>query len=265
MLRAAVATVLASGLTLLAAIGCGGAEQANADRTGGCPRIVENAGDLVPDPPDGVSLCPAGVCNYQSQEGCGAGTACAPVQVPGEAAVEPGCVRAGTRATGDTCDADNPCEPGNFCVNSNEGSYCRKMCCGGDWSACDDGQSCFRPLQLLVMGVTVPAEVSLCFDVGTCDVLSSATCDVQGYDCKMVDPTGQAACIPRSPEKLGEPCSSSAACARGLTCVGEPGDTRCRRLCRAEECGEPACPAAEGICVHFNRDPPFVGECTPGF
>jgi hypothetical protein len=265
VLRAAVATVLASGLTLLGAAGCGSAEQADAGSPGGCPRIVENAGDVVPDPPDGASLCPAGVCNYQNQEGCAGDTACSPVQVPGEAAVEPGCVRAGTRETGESCDADNPCLAGNFCVNSSEGSYCRKMCCGDDWSACGEGQSCFRPLNLLVMGETVPAGVSLCFDIGTCDVLSSATCDVQGYDCKMVDPTGQAACIPRSPEKLGERCSSASACARGLTCVGEPGDTRCRRLCRAEECGEPSCPASEGVCVHFNRDPPFVGECTPGF
>jgi hypothetical protein len=26
--------------------------------------------------------------------------------------------------------------------------------------------------------------------------------------------------------------------------------------------GEPACKEGEGICVHFNRDPPGVGECT---
>jgi hypothetical protein len=27
--------------------------------------------------------------------------------------------------------------------------------------------------------------------------------------------------------------------------------------------GEPFCQEGEGICVHYNRDPQGVGECTP--
>ena len=38
----------------------------------------------------------------------------------------------------------------------------------------------------------------------------------------------------------------------------------CRRLCKAVEGGgEPSCKEGEGVCVHFHRDPPGVGECTP--
>jgi len=246
----------------LVAVGCGAPETADVGVPGdSCPRIVENGGDVIPDPPDGVAACPPGDCNYQSQEGCSDDTTCQPTRVAGTTDLVPSCVPAGTRGTGDTCDATNPCVRGHFCAQG----YCRKLCCGQDWSACDEGESCFRSLSLRLDNDVVDSGAWLCFPINTCDVLTSATCDPQGYDCKVVDPRGLEACIPPSPEQLGEPCSSANACARGLTCVGDPGEARCRRLCRAEECGEPSCPEEEGVCVHFNRNPPLVGECTPGF
>ena len=59
---------------------CGSADSATDIPGGdGCGRIVEDGGDMIPNPPDGASLCPMGACNYQSQEGCAAGTACRPV------------------------------------------------------------------------------------------------------------------------------------------------------------------------------------------
>jgi hypothetical protein len=263
VLRALGASTLLSAGMFVVAVGCGAPEQADVGVGGEeCGQIVEDGGDAIPPPPDGEMLCPAGACNYQSQEGCADDMTCQPIRVAGTTTIEPGCVPFGTRGTGDTCDPTNPCERGHFCANG----YCRKLCCGQDWSACDDGESCFRSLLLSVDGDAVDSGAWLCFPVDTCDVLTSAACDTQtGFDCKMVDPRGSEACIPRSPEELGEPCSSSNACGRGLTCVGDPGAARCRRLCRAEECGTPACPASEGVCVHFNRDPPGVGECTPGF
>jgi hypothetical protein len=259
MLRALGASTLLAVGVFVATVGCGTPEQADVGKGESCPRIVENAGDVIPAPPDGASLCPDGPCNYQTQEGCADDMSCLPTRMTGSTTVQPACIAAGTRTRGDTCDPNNPCERGHFCANG----YCRKLCCGQDWSACDEGESCFRSLLLQVDGEIVDSGAWLCFPVDTCDVLTSRACDSQGFDCKMVDPRGKEACIPPSGEQLGEPCSSANACARGLTCVGEPGDTRCRRLCRAEECGEPSCPSSEGYCVHFNRNPPLVGECTP--
>lgn len=237
---------------------CGAPESADDGSRGKvCGRVVLDGGDAIPDPPDGASLCPAGACNYQTQEGCSDDTTCQPYFTNGGDGFEATCLPAGDRAGGDACDADNPCARGYACA----GGTCRKLCCGRDWSACDAGESCFRELQLRIDGEPVATGAWLCFPIDTCNVLDSEACSGGAPDCKIVDPTGNEACIPPSPEQLFEPCSGPSVCARGLTCVGG----FCRRLCAAEQCGEPSCPPSEGACVHFNRNPPGVGECTPGW
>jgi hypothetical protein len=258
MLRAIRAAALLVVLGLAAS--CGEQEGADVGEVG-CGEVVANAGDTIPDPPDGAALCPAGVCNYQTQEGCDSDSGCQPYWTADRLGVEAACLPAGERTPGQTCNDQLRCTRGATCA----GGYCRKLCCGQDWSACDAGESCFRSYALaLADGTIEDTGAWLCFPVDTCSVLRTDQC-AQGEDCKMVDPTGSQACVPKSPEQLHEPCSSDGACAAGLTCVGDPGEATCRLLCRAEECGEPACPAAEGTCVHFNRDPDGVGECTPGW
>jgi hypothetical protein len=248
-------------LVLVLAASCGTPERADTGNGDACPAIVENAGDEIPDPPDGASLCPAGECNYQSQTGCAEDEGCQPYWTDDGLAVEATCLPAGDRGAGETCSSALPCQRGYACA----AGYCRKLCCGRDWSACDEGESCFRTYALqLTSGTIEDSGAYLCFPVGECSVLRTDQC-AAGLDCKMVDPRGSEACVPKSSEQLHEPCSARGACAAGLTCVGEPGQETCRLLCAAEECGEPACPEAEGTCVHFNRDPEGVGECTPGF
>lgn len=256
-----VRTLLAAVLAVPAgfAVGCGsapGGVEPEPEAT--CPEVVEDGGGGIPDPPDGASLCPAGLCNYQTQAGCPDGQACRPSYNADQTGVEPGCQLAGAGQTGEACAEWSDCAAGFLCA----AGQCRRLCCGGDWSACDEGESCIRQLELSVGDATVDGGVDVCFPVGTCDVLDPAACDDQpGRDCKLVDPTGAEACAPSSPERLGEACSGPSVCGRGLTCVGGT----CRRLCRAELCGEPACPEEEGTCVHFDRNPPGVGECTPGW
>jgi hypothetical protein len=138
---------------------------------------------------------------------------------------------------------------------------CRKQCCGGDWSACDEGESCIRSLEVRAGGEVIPAGVDLCFPVGTCDLFDSEGCaDEPGRECKLVDPTGAVACSPVSSVKLGDACAPPEVCSQGLSCVGG----FCVKLCAWQACGEPACSEAEGTCVHFERNPPGVGECTLG-
>jgi hypothetical protein len=64
------------------------------------------------------------------------------------------------------------------------------------------------------------------------------------------------ACVPEKTGSPGDPCP----CKGGTTCVADT----CRRLCKAVAGGgDPSCPTDEGICVHYDRDPAGVGECTP--
>jgi hypothetical protein len=242
--------------------GCGAGSSTNSNEPEEqCPRFVEDGRDTLPDPPDGPSLCPAAnTCNYQSQEGCAADQACRPTLTASNTIIAR-CEMAGTRTAGESCTQWTDCAPGYVCPDN----HCRKLCCGRDWSdsACDPGESCYSEWFLEVAGEPQPIGAFLCFPSG-CDVFTSDECP-STHDCKIIDPKGTTACVPPSPETIGEPCGGSSVCGRGLSCVGPDGDRHCRRLCRAEPCGKPACGEDEGVCVHFNRDPDGVGECTPGF
>ncbi len=205
-------------------------------------------------PPDGAALCPAGVCNYQTGQGCAAGTqSCVPLpSSPGN--VAPACEQAGATASGGTCSQWTDCASGMVCA----AGACHELCCGGDWSACPSGEHCIRPLEIQSMpdAAVVQSGASLCFPVNTCDALVPSSCTETGTSCQIADPTGATACLPEESGVAGQPCP----CKGGYVCV----KNGCRRLCKAMSGGgEPSCPLAEGVCVHFVRDPAGVGECTP--
>lgn len=242
---------------------CGGADSAHGPRGDDdteCTPVVLDGGGGIPAPPNGGSSCAEGTCNYQTQAGCPTHLACRPQFPAGSSEVTPGCEAAGTGRAGEACENSSACARGNFCV----GGTCRKMCCGGDWSACDAGESCIRQF-FVAFGARREHAVDLCFPVGTCDLFDPQSCADESTDipreCKIVDPTGAVACAPASTRGFGDPCSPPDVCAQGLTCVGE----RCVRLCKTEVCAEPGCLADEGPCVHFDRDPEGVGECAPGW
>ena len=200
------------------------------------------------------SLCPMGDCNYQSQSGCTGAQGCLPARAAG--AVEPKCQDVGTTKRGAACTDYAECEPGTFCAEG----QCRKLCCGNDWGTCGTGESCIRQVEInMPGGAPVAANVGLCFPTGDCELLGTNNCGA-GRHCQLVDPTGAVACAPSGTAGLGGSCSPTSPCREGFTCVNKS----CRRLCRAVEGGgEPSCPDAEGACVHFDRNPVGIGECTP--
>jgi hypothetical protein len=289
----ALGASLLAGLWLGAA--CGGAETVSIPNTTCTPRLCL-APDVPPGPPDGATLCPPGVCNYQTQVGCPTGQTCAVSIDPNTGEPSPKCVAAGLRQAGEECDTrtmpSTPamlCARGLICVGP-QGSpqICRKLCCAeegasyGDWRACDPGESCIRQLQTRIEQppgsgnfITHDAKVSFCVPVNNCDVLDSQSCkdDPVRPVCRIADPVGNVACQPSGGAKLGEPCQkedqcgSVQKCAQRIDFQGVPqSDKTCRRLCRITlECGSSACPEGEGVCVHFKRDPEGVGECTPNF
>jgi hypothetical protein len=245
-------------LLLGLASACGSAESVAPDAPPepSCTPLVEDT--LVPlePPPDGAAACASGVCNYQTQAGCAVDQACRPQFNATEPKVNPGCERAGAGASGDSCAAQTDCARGFYCALG----ACHKLCCGGDFSACDSGESCIRNLQVRAGGEVLSAGADLCFPVGTCDPLDPNSCaDEPNRECKIVDANGAVACAPRSSAGKGDACAPPTVCRQGLNCVGG----YCIRLCAYAMCAEPSCEADES-CVHFARDPEGLGECTLG-
>ncbi len=220
--------------------------------------VILDGGGTIEQPDAGGPTCPSGPCNYQTQTGCAAGQACRPQFTASSTTVEPGCETAGTGKSGATCSSGADCAAGLFCA---EGA-CRQQCCGGDWSVCADGESCFRTLQVKAGGVVEDSGMSLCFPVGGCDPLSTSSC-AAGSICAIVDGRGSVACIPASTAQPGASCDATGACAAGAVCVQSDQGAVCRALCHAEACGAATCTGTDVECIHFNRDPAGVGECTP--
>jgi hypothetical protein len=241
--------------------GCGDDEGVTPDPTDGSTppsnEPILDGGGTIPPPPDGAGLCPTGVCNYQTGTGCtadGGPASCVPL--PMGNSVTPACERAGQTALGDACSQWTDCISGSICA----AGRCRKLCCGRDWTGCGSAtEHCLRPLQIQLADKSiVQSGAYLCYPVNQCDALVPSSCATveTNTTCQIADPTGATACLPEGTGGVASACP----CQGGFTCV----EGGCRRLCRAVAGGgEPSCPATEGTCVHFNRDPAGVGECTP--
>jgi hypothetical protein len=212
--------------------------------------VILDAGGDAATPPDGVTACPTGVCNYQSGIGCPAQTpACIPA-----GNLSPECSPAGAGKTGSTCAKQADCAAGYFCVQTD--AQCHKLCCGGDWTGCDS------PSEHCITNLDYPngsTGAMLCYPVNTCDALTPTSCTPAGTACLIADATGATACLPPGTGGTGQPCP----CQGGFACVTEPNAaSTCHRLCKAVAGGAPPyCQAGEGDCVHHTRDPAGVGEC----
>jgi hypothetical protein len=216
---------------------------------------ILDGGGVVPTPPHGEDLCPPG-CNYQTGKGCGEGGAASCVPLPSAGSVAPACEPAGNVPFGGDCTQWTDCVSGAVCAKGK----CLKLCCGKDWTGCPDGQHCLSAFDVQIApGKVVSSQAFLCIPVNQCDALVPSSCTEPGTTCQLADGTGATACLPEGTATAPDPCQPTV-CKGGFTCV----NNGCRRLCKAVAGGgEPSCPLEEGRCVHFNRDPPGVGECTP--
>ncbi len=256
------ATSFRSALGLCLALGwgsaCGSADSTSTQTpTPTCTKLLVDTSLELESPPDGPAACAAGDCNYQTQAGCPNDQACRPQFNAMDPEVHPGCEPVGMAASGEACTEQGDCARGLYCALGT----CHKQCCGADWTACDEGESCIRSVDVRAGGEVIAADLDLCFPVGTCDPLDGSGCENEpDRECKIVDPTGAVACQPRSSADVGDSCAPPSVCKQGLNCVGG----YCTKLCRFAACGEPTCTESEGSCVHFQRDPEGVGECTLG-
>lgn len=253
---AVVVVLTSSGL-----MGCPGTVPETDPKDAGAdgPNVILDGGGEIPSPPNGESLCPTGVCNYQTGAGCAdPEPACTPI-LDGQGAVVPGCIPAGTGKSGDACTQATDCAPGYLCANK----ACRKLCCGGDWTGCPTpNEHCIQNVKLKDQNNNVlETGAMVCLPADNCDPLAPDTCADPSTTCQIIDGTGASTCFPEGTGETGDPCP----CKGGFICTtdDETGKDQCRRLCKAvAEGGEPSCPPGEGVCVHFAYDPPGVGECS---
>jgi hypothetical protein len=252
-------------VALLCAAGCDNAtaetdksKEFDAGPPDGGVVVILDGGGAPATPPDGASLCPTGICNYQTGAGCPASTpACIPATSNGS--ITPACSpTSGTGTTGTACTQVGDCAAGYMCADG----QCHKLCCGGDWTGCDSpNEHCYKKLDYSDgMGGVQSTGAWLCYPVNNCDPLKPASCTTAGTQCLIVDDTGAAGCLAPGSGGTGDPCP----CQGGFVCVlDKPGGAKsCHRLCGAVEGGAPPyCQEGEGVCVHHTRDPAGVGEC----
>lgn len=214
--------------------------------------VLDGGGD-VPSSPNGEPLCPPGICNYQTGKGCTEGGSASCVPLPSGGGLVPTCEAAGTVPFGGACTQWTECASGAICAKGK----CLKLCCGKDWTGCPDGQHCLSLFEVQIApGNNVSSQAFLCEPINQCNALAPLSCTELGTTCQIADGTGATACLPEGTGAPGQPCP----CKGGYACV----NNGCRRLCKAVAGGgEPSCPLEEGRCIHFNRDPAGVGECTP--
>jgi hypothetical protein len=252
------ASLMAAGLLFFSGCGSNGTTGVTlppSDAGADAVAVILDGGGAPATPPDGAAACPTGACNYQTGTGCTAPTpACIPVT--SGTTIVPGCSPAGTVPAGGACSQPSDCVAGYFCA----GGTCHKLCCGGDWTGCDSAADhCIETLAYQIGSTPTPTGAMLCYPVDTCDALDPASCATSGTTCQIADATGATACLPDGTGTAGGPCP----CQGGFTCIQRTGQApTCVRLCKAVVGGgDPYCPADEGICTHYTRDPVGVGEC----
>jgi hypothetical protein len=262
-----VVFVVAYGIAGLSALGCSGvaADKGNAAVT--APPTESDDGGAPPD--SSASDAPSGVqgsplCNASRWMGCypdnqhptwgdcangaattGAGSplACRVQPNRDDAGVAPVCVPSGTAVDGMPCNAPADCAAGYECTSDRR---CRAYCCDG---SCGN-QDAFCDIQTTVAYPLL--KVPVCMPITSCGLLDSegGSCPAT-QTCALVPETGETTCVAVGPRQAGDECNTDH-CARGLVCLGRPGEKTCYTLChtmaRVNECaGTPTLVCRGGI------------------
>jgi len=207
----------------------------------GRPVADADAGTSAP-PPSNSMTCPdpapdAGVATGDG--GTTAASACRVVkQTSGYSPTE--CQAADRRGTdGVSCQSGAECAPGFDCVDSDKGGVCRRYCCSGSCAdqSSQNGGATFCDVQKVLDPNTDKAPV--CMPLKKCTLLKPGGC-IDNETCAVVTEKGDTGCVVTGTVLVGQSCDVDH-CAIGLTCLGNPGDRRCYKLCRIDgnQCDAP--------------------------
>jgi hypothetical protein len=150
-----------------------------------------------------------------------------------DSTVVPACLSASYAGTdGAKCTSGADCAPGFDCVDSDggAGTFCRRYCClgtCGDQSA-NSGHTFCDVQKLVDTGTKAP----MCIPLKPCTLLSTQQCATD-ETCAVVNDDGETGCVPRGGKQNGESCEDEH-CALNLTCLGQPGNRKCRTLCKVD-------------------------------
>lgn len=168
--------------------------------------IDSGVGQSWPD-----TMCPFGVCDLRSGEGCASDEKCM------LSAGAPACLAAGGSGEGLACRRHDDCADGHLCMRLGDDASCRRVCCGGDSSHCEADESC----------TDVTGFDSLGSCLRQCDLLAR-DCP-EGIGCYRSD--GDAICLSAGAAMSGESCSVHSACVPGLACIAFDSGAECVALC----------------------------------
>jgi hypothetical protein len=138
---------------------------------------------------------------------------------------------------GTACAQSSDCAPGFDCVEGDKGAICRRYCCSG---SCESQMSRNGGSTFCDVGKVAsldPHMIPVCMPVKACKLLQAADCGDK-ETCAIVTDDGVTSCVPRGDAKVGDPCDETH-CDANLTCLGNPGDRHCYKLCRVDgnDCG----------------------------
>jgi hypothetical protein len=147
----------------------------------------------------------------------------------------PQCGNADSRGVeGMSCATGLDCAPGFDCVEGEKSPVCRRYCCTGscEGQLSANGGPTFCDLQLQKSFDLDQHKVPVCMPIKTCKLLQNGECS-ETETCAIVTEKGDTGCVPKGNRKAGEACDDEQ-CDGNLTCLGNPGDRRCYKLCRID-------------------------------
>jgi hypothetical protein len=199
---------------------------------------------------DAGPATPLEACRVEKRE-AGAGPPIAPKCDDGFSA---------TGVDGAKCASGADCAAGFDCVDTVGGSSCRRYCCLGTCgSSSASGSATFCDIQHLVDLAGSPNQTvaPVCMPLKPCKLLVPGQC-ATNETCAVVNEAGDTGCVPVESAQVNAPCDQIH-CAPDLTCLGQPGNRKCERLCKVG--GDPACPSPQTCMTTSAFKDPSYGIC----
>lgn len=148
-------------------------------------------------------------------------------------AIAPECTldETGEGADGAQCETSADCAPGFDCVVGEKVTVCRHYCCAGtcEGRPSQSGGATFCDVQRLV---DVNTKAPVCMPLKACQLLATGKC-AANESCAVVTADGETGCVTVVEQQVGDSCDADH-CAADLTCLGQPGNRKCYKLCKVD-------------------------------